>query len=238
MVNKQALFAYYSQSGHKDCAKYVAEICQRLLQISASHLVFEKSKWNSRKRNLISNSDCKIGFVRIPRLNLCRCTAVLLMSSWGKGFGNQQHCMQLPWSRHVKFIYFIEVMENVIASRLFMPGIFHWVCGLWAESFLVRQIFRPNLNGPKETFCLQQNLKQIQAFRKHTSFHELSWDRRLLLCSLSLSIFSFMLVELNLGLQKHWVSWVSEPTFQNQMQVFPLNSCVVVCLKFSSLQFT
>jgi len=52
MVNKQALFAYYSQSGHKDCAKYVAEICQQLLQISASHLVFEKSKWNSRKRNL------------------------------------------------------------------------------------------------------------------------------------------------------------------------------------------
>ena len=44
MVNKQALFAYYSQSGHKDCAKYVAEICQQLLQVSASHLVFEKSK--------------------------------------------------------------------------------------------------------------------------------------------------------------------------------------------------
>jgi len=44
VINKQALFAYYSQSGHKDCAKYVAEICQQLLQISASHLVFEKSK--------------------------------------------------------------------------------------------------------------------------------------------------------------------------------------------------
>jgi len=40
MVNKQALFAYHLQSGHKDCAKYVAEICQQLLQISASRLVF------------------------------------------------------------------------------------------------------------------------------------------------------------------------------------------------------
>jgi hypothetical protein len=42
MVNKQALFAYYLQSGHKDCAKYVAEICQQLLQISASHLILKR----------------------------------------------------------------------------------------------------------------------------------------------------------------------------------------------------
>jgi hypothetical protein len=42
MVNKQALFAYYSQSGHKDCAKYIAEICQQLPQVSASHLILKR----------------------------------------------------------------------------------------------------------------------------------------------------------------------------------------------------
>lgn len=154
---------------------------------------FEKSKWKLRKRNLISNSDCKIGFVRIPRLNLCRCTAVLLMSSWGKGFGNQQHCMQLPWSRHVNFIYFIEVMENVIASRLFMPGIFHWVCGLWAESFLVRQIFPFKFEWTKRNFLPAAKLEAKSSCQK-ASFHELSWDRRLLLLFFKFEHFPFILL--------------------------------------------
>jgi len=51
MVNKQALFAYYSQSGHKDCAKYVAEICQQLLQISASHLVLKRASEIQEKKS-------------------------------------------------------------------------------------------------------------------------------------------------------------------------------------------
>ena len=143
---------------------------------------FEKSKWSLRKRNLISNSDRKIGFVRIPRLNLCRCTAVLLMSSWGKGFGNQQHCMQLPWSRHVNFIYFVEVIENAIASRLFMPGIFHWVCGLWAESFLVRQIFPFKFEWTKKKlFACSKIWSKFKLSESTLHFMNLSRDRRLLL---------------------------------------------------------
>jgi len=68
--------------------------------------------------------------------------------------------MQLPWSRHVKFyFYFIEVTENAIASQLFVPGIFHWFCGIWAESFLVGQIFfRLKFEWVrKKTFCLQNS---------------------------------------------------------------------------------
>jgi len=209
MINKQALFAYYSQSGHKDCAKYVAEICQRLLQISASHLVFEKSKWNSRKRNLISNSDCKIGFVRIPRLNLCRCTALLLMSSWDKGYGDQQHCMQLPWSRHVKFYLFYWSNRKWNSKPAFHAE--NLSLSLWNLSRIFPCV--PNFSvqiwmDQKETFLPAARFEASSSFQKASSFCELSWDRRLLLLFFKFEHFSFVLFELNLGLQKHWVSWV------------------------------
>jgi hypothetical protein len=59
---QQALFACYSQSGHKDCAKYVAEICQQLLQIKLRLQI--RIRWNSAPESLQMHSSAVDVFLR------------------------------------------------------------------------------------------------------------------------------------------------------------------------------